>query len=330
MAKRRSKPGKKVLFFIFFISLVLVNVFAEDNIKTNGQVPDPDSADAGPLGDDSLNKDYRQKLQRVVAEAEEELPQDWETYTRFMPASGAKSQSGKVSVVDTASEYNYTIKAFGKLPVEFGLATKYIAINNKTAIKLPAHLTTVGFGMETTLPLFEIDKTYITIGITPLFSSDNWNFNSSSFCLHQRYFLIRQQSEKLVFIAGVDVYPGQQDEYYPILGFIYKPDERLTFTIIPDHPEISYLVNEKLTVFIEGGGSSDEFNVKKEDLKNVALTYDEMHAGCGLRYKWNKHLKGSLSCGSVFNRSIAYDQDSLGKVALENGFYTEFRFEVSI
>lgn len=322
-----SKPGRSlrveglsILFFCCAVFLTSMNIYAQDDARA----PAPVSAGLPPV------ENYRQELGKIVVPEEEFFAHDWDTRARFMPTRGASSQSGKIGITDLASEYSYDIKAFGKLPVEFGVGTRYIGIDNTTAVKLPSRLVAAAFGVETTLPFFNVDKTYLTVGISPSFYSDGWNFRSSSFCLHQRYFLIYQQNEKLAFVAGADVYPGRREQIQPILGVIYKPNERCTFNLTPDNPEISYVLNKKVTLFVEADSSSDEFSVGKDTRKDVSLNYDEMHAGAGLRYNLNKYIQASFAVGGVFNRSIAYDQDSLGKVVPKDGLYTEFHFEISI
>lgn len=271
----------------------------------------------------------RQQLGKVVAVKEEEdLNSELDSYARFMPSAGASSQSGRVSSIESASEYSYDFKVFGKLPVEFGIATRFIGLDNTTAVKLPAHLNAVSAGAQATLPFF-FDKTYFTAGLVPSFLSDDWDFHSSSFHLMQRYFAIYQPNEKWTFVCGVGIFPHYEDWIWPIAGFIYKPNDRLTFNIVPKRPEISYDISEKLTVFGEGDISSNEFKVTKDNVKNAVLQYNEMHAGLGLRYRPNKYINTSLSAGSVFNRSLKY-RDSLGKVVLKNGLYTEFRVDISM
>ncbi|MFA5286995.1 MAG: DUF6268 family outer membrane beta-barrel protein [Candidatus Omnitrophota bacterium] len=304
-----------VLFILIFVlSAHLRNSYAQDDAKA---VPGASSG-------------YRQELGKTIVVKEEYLPLELDTYARYMGLGGAGGQSGKVGIIDSAAEYSYEVKAFGKLPVQFGVASRYIGIKNTTRVELPAYLTSAGFGVEATFPFFNIDKTYFNIGIAPSFFSDNWNFNSLTFSLLQRYFLIYQPNEKWVFICGAEYSPRFKDPVSPILGFIYKPNERLTFSIIPDSPEISYLLNDKTSVFIQGSSTSNEYRVKKDGLKNVVLNYDEMHLGAGLRRKWNKHVTGSFTAGGVFNRSIEYRQDSLGKVTIDNGFFVELRLVMAI
>jgi hypothetical protein len=306
-----------VFISAFFLFSALGDSYAQDQTQTEAE-------------DTSVISNYRQELRKTIVVKEEYFPQELDSYVRYMGSSGASGQSGIIGIIDSAAEYSYEIKAFGKLPIQFGIASRYIGIKNTTLVKLPAYLTSVGFGVETMFPFFNFDKTYLAIGVAPSFFSDNWNFRTSSFSLLQRYFLIYQPNEKLVFLCGVNYSPRFRDPVSPILGFIYKPNERLTFNIIPESPEISYSLNDKLTVLIQGDSTSNEYRVKKGDLKNVVLNYDEMHLGAGLRCKWNKHLTGSFTAGGVFNRSIQYRHDSLGKVTIDNGFFAEFRLVMAI
>ncbi len=122
--------------------------------------------------------------------------------------------------------------------------------------------------------------------------------------------------------------PGFRPSIDPLVGFIYKPNDKLTFNLTPNNPEISYDLNSRWTVFAQGNDTSDEYKVKQGDLKNVVLKYNEMRLGAGLRCAVNKHIKASISTGSVFNRTIRYKENNLGKVALNNGFYSEFRLDI--
>jgi len=315
-----------LLILIFGLSPVLFNSFALDKIEAKAD--DKAVLDEAPEGS-QVNPKYRQELGKVIAPREEFFPFELDAYTRFMGPSGAGSQSGKIGIIDSAAEYSYEFKAFGELPVQFGVFSRYIGIKNTTVVELPSHLTSVGFGAETAFPFFNVDKTYFSIALAPTFYSDNWNFNSSTFSLLQRYFFIYKPNEKWVFICGAEYSPRYKDPVSPILGFIYTPNDRLTFNIVPESPEISYAVNDKLKIFIQGDGTFNEYWVKKDGIKNTALEYNEMHLGTGLRFKLNKYITGSFIAGGIFNRSIKYRHDELGKVKVKDGYYTEFHFVIS-
>lgn len=311
----KGSGSLKLLFqvcFSGFLSLFLIlNAYAD---KGGPQA-------AGPVSPAS----YRQELGKAVVVEEEYYPQNLDAYARFIPPSKAKSQSGRLGLLTSALEYSYEIKAFGKLPIELAVATKYIGIDNSTSVELPAHLTSLDLGIETTLPFFNIAKTYLTVALAPSFYSDNWNLRSESFYLPQRYFMIYQPDEKWTFICGVQYSPGSNISVLPILGFIYKPNERIIFDLVPNNPEISYKLNNSWTVFSRLGITADEYKVTRNNIREIELNYYEMRLGIGLRYALNKNIQASFALGSVFNHSIGYQQDSMGKVALNNGFYSEFR-----
>jgi len=103
----------------------------------------------------------------------------------------------------------------------------------------------------------------------------------------------------------------------------------LTFNLAPKRPEISFSLNDRVTLFAEGGSALDEFEVRKDNLENVALQYREMHLGAGIQYKFNKLIQSSVSGGYMFNHYLKY-KDSLGKVTTKNGGYAEFRVIVDL
>jgi len=272
---------------------------------------------------------FASALNAETEDKEDCVRHNFDSYFRYMPSREADAQSGKIGIMEADSEYSYEFKAFEKLPVKLSLDNRYIGIENTTGVELPAHLVGLATDIETTLPFFNVDKTYLRLGVSPSFYGEDWDFEASQFRIPSRYFLIHSPNDQWTFIAGVAVYPDFENEVWPILGFIYKPDDKLTFNIVPKRPNISYLLNEKVTLFAEGGNSFGEYEVAKDNLKNVVLQYKEMHIGAGLKYKINRCVQASFSAGGMFNRSLKY-RDSLGKVEIKDGAYVEFRLEARI
>ncbi len=286
-----------------------------------------------PVSQNEEGVEYRQKLGKVVTPQDEEewITHEVDSYVRYAPTRSLSDQPGKISVIKSASEYSYSFKLFGQVPVELAIGGADININANDAVSvsLPSHLTEVVFGAEATLPFFTLDKTYIRFGITPSFYSSNWNFKANSFNFGTHALVIYQPTEKLTLIAGIAVSPGFEYQIAPFAGLIYKPNDRLTFDLVPSQPAISYKINETVTVFGEGGFSGGEFKVAKDDLKGAALSYNEVHFGGGAKVSVNKYIDTYLSCGWMFNHYLQY-RDSLGKVNMKNNTYSELRVEVKI
>jgi len=280
-----------------------------------------------PIDDDDS---FRQKLgSRITTEKEDEFPSELDTLIRFMPSRGAKSQSGSVGLVISEAEYNYQLKTLSNCPVQLGVGTQYIGINNSTSVALPAHLTTVSFGGNVTFPFFNLDKTYFRIEAAPTFYSDNWNINSKTFRIPINTFAIYQPNDMWTFILGMHFFPSGvlNSKISPIAGLIYKPNDNLIFNLVPPKPNILYMVNKKFGVFGEFGMTDEQFLVTKDGQKNLVLLYNENRLGTGVLYKFNKFMESTFSVGAVFNGYMKY-KESLGKVVLKNGVYTEFRTEL--
>jgi hypothetical protein len=262
-------------------------------------------------------------------EAEGNSSQEIDSYVRYMPARHLDGSSGKIAIIESAAEYSYKFKAFDKLPVKFSMDNNYIGIEKtEDTLELPAHLVRVSFDAETTLPFFNFDKTYLRVGITPSFYGDDWDFDSSDFRITSRYYLIYLPDDKWTFLYGIAYRPDFTYNFLPILGFIYRPNDKITFNIIPKRPNITYSFNDRISLFAEGGTSFDEFTVTRDNLKNISLLYRRTLLGLGMKLKLNKYIRTSLSAGEVFNRYLEY-ADSQGKVDIKNGMYAEFRVEIT-
>lgn len=278
------------------------------------------------------SKTYKRELGAAITEVKEEdaTAVTWSSFVRYMPSRSVSAVSGKVGITEAESEFDYEFNLFKKLPIELAIDTVYIGIDNTTPVELPAHLTGVTFDLDTTLPFFKFNNTYLRVGISPAFYTDDWNFTPSAFRIPMRSFLIYQPSNMWTFLAGIAVYPDFGNKVLPVLGFIYKPNDKLIFNIIPKEPSINYLLNDRVTLFAKDGSLfNSEFEVTKDNLENVVLRYEETRLAGGVKYKLNKYVESSLAAGTVFNRQLKY-RDSLGKVELRSGCFLEFRVDVRI
>ncbi|HNX81140.1 MAG TPA: DUF6268 family outer membrane beta-barrel protein [Candidatus Omnitrophota bacterium] len=270
-------------------------------------------------------------LDRGVEEQPEGVHQKAAVFVRYLPSRSLKAQNGKVSILQSESEYDYEFKAFGKMPVVLSYSNEYINIEESglTANSLPAHLTSQSVGVEATLPFFNVDKTYLRLRVMPSMNTDDWDMHSSAFRIPVHIYAIHQPNDQLTLIGGVAVYADYEDRFFPIIGFIYKPNNTWTFNLVAPRPNVQYALNGKITLFGEMGFADQEFEVKKDDVQGQVLRYRENRCGAGLKYAVNKHLQASLSSGYVFQRYLKYG-DSRGKFNINNDVYTELRVEVEI
>ena len=252
-----------------------------------------------------------------------------DTYFKYIPSRKDKAASGSISIVQSAAEYSYDLKIKDTLPLQLGVEAKYTGINNSTKLKLPSSLTLAAFGAEVTLPFFTIKDNYFRINIAPSLFGSKWNFRASSFRLLQQYFIISQPNEYLTLLLGVAVFPDFEDKVLPLLGFIWEPNDKISFNIIPKNPNITYFLNERFGFFLEGDIDLGEYEVDRGEEKNLVLKYSQATTGVGFQYNINKNSQFLFSTGGVFSRYLEY-RDGFGKASIKNGAYIHCQFQVRI
>jgi hypothetical protein len=247
----------------------------------------------------------------------------------WMPYSSVDSQPGKVSITEYDTEGSYDFKLFGRLPVTISSELHVIDIHKTVVFDLPSRLIGFSNDIDATLPCFNLDKTYINLGVSPSFYADDWNFTGHSFRMPFWAVAEYLPDDKWTFLAGAYITPYYDLWAIPIAGFIYKPNDRLTFNIYTMDPSIIYKINDRLSVFAEGGYAIDnEFTVTRNNSTNVVLTYDYLYAGGGLKYKLGRSIACTLSAGGVFNRSLEY-RDGAGKADIDKTLYVQLAINIA-
>jgi hypothetical protein len=305
-----KKYSYLILFFLFFLF----------NVTLAAEVKEEESKAL-----------FRQRLGEFIAyeKPKEDFACELDTYLKYIPSRKDKTNSGSISIVQSAAEYSHDLKIKDTLPLQLGVETKYTGINNTTKLKLPSSLTFAAFGAEVTLPFFTLKDNYFRINIAPSLFGSRWNFRASSFRLLQQYFIISQPNEYLTLLLGVAVFPDFEDKVLPLFGFIWEPNDKISFNIIPKNPNITYSLNKRLEFFLEGDIDLGEYEVDRGEEKNLVLKYSQTIAGLGFRYNINKNTQFLFSTGGVFNRSLEY-RDGSGKVSIKNGAYIHCQFQVRI
>ncbi len=238
----------------------------------------------------------------------------------YIPSRSAEKKSGKIGITEIESEYSHTSKLLGELPIKLSLNSQYISIDKSVGLELPSSLTGVSAELEATFPFLNVQHLYLNVDVIPSFYGDSWSFESSSFRIPSRYVGIYRPNDQWTWLGGIEIFPKYQDKVLPILGVVYTPNDRLSFDLNLDNPNISYSLNNKIDLFLEGRFSVDEFVVEKDNASDVILRYTESRLGSGIKFKINKSMNVSLSAGEVLNNVLKY-RNSEGKVKIRSGLY---------
>lgn len=269
-------------------------------------------------------------IQKKDRASESRVNHEVETRLTFFPQTKSKDGNSHISIIESNFDYSCEYKLFDKIPVTFSLSSEDIDINENSNVPLPSHLIGLSTGIDVVLPFFNLDKTYINLGLSPSMYRDDWSFRTSSFRMPINTFLIYKPDDKWTFVGGLAYFPDFKDKFFPVIGFVYKPNEKLIFNFTTDDPSIAYSPNDKLTIFAQMElPLGAEFEVKHNDSENVVLIYNDTRIGLGVGYKINKFVSISVSGGGVLDRYIRY-RDIDGKLSIKNGGYAEFSVDIQI
>jgi|GEM_PF-1595623 hypothetical protein len=317
-----------ILFFLIFISTHFTLCFPQ--AVTGGSAAGDLSQPVKPLQQEPLLIDEAIIADKDKSLRQTTLKQEAEASVTFIPSVKSKDNNSHIEIIESEFDYSCEYKLFEQIPVTFSLASEYIGLNENAQIDLPSHLTGLSAGVDVILPFFNIEKTYINLGVSPSMYRDDWSFETSSFRIPATTFLIYKPDDKWVFIAGLAFLPDYKDQFFPAAGFVYKPNEKWIFNITTDDPSIAYSPNEKLTIFTQMElPLGAEYEVTRGDLENTVLIYNDMRLGCGINYKINKFMSVSVSGGGVFDRYIKYRKVD-EKISMENGGFAKFSVDIEI
>jgi len=324
---------KKYIGVILVVFIFLAGAFAF--CLPQSPVGETSSGAIGELDRLTPQHDSLPVKESVILHKEDDISEifgthEVESYFTFLPSVKSKDGTSHVAIIESEFNYSYESKLFEKIPVTFSLTNEYIDIKQNSKLNLPAHLVGLSAGIDMVLPFFNLDKTYINLGVSPSMYRDDWRFVTSSFRMPVETFLIYKPDDKWVFIGGIAFFPDFKDKFFPAVGFVYKPNEKWIFNITTDDPSIAYSPNDKFTIFAQMElPLGAEFEVKNGDSENMVLIYNDTRIGLGVGYKINKFVSVSVAGGGVFDRYIRY-RDVDGKLSMQNGGYVKFSVDVKI
>jgi hypothetical protein len=245
---------------------------------------------------------------------------------RHIYASDIEATDTEIAVTKTEFDGKYELKLFDELPVEVSLGLGHIDIGEDDPVDVPSHLESRRLGLSTKFPapFIEDDRYFMGVDIFPTLNTDAWEWEPGAFRVPSRAYFIFKESDDFILVGGVSARPEHDNAVLPVLGMIYRPNERLSFNLAQDHPNITYQWNEATKLLMEFDYAFDEYEVNRGTQRGVVLKYRECASGFGIEHQWGEGVAGALSAGAVFNRRLEY-KDGAGKIAPDTGVYVSLK-----
>ncbi len=261
----------------------------------------------------------------VIADMDPDTSTELIARSRHIYKTDVDAVTGQIAVNESQFGFAQNFE-IDRLPVTAGFKIKHIDINENIPTNLPSELVgkELQLGVKLPAPWLDSDHYFVGVDIFPSMYTDDWDYKASAFRIPFRTYLIYKETEDLIWVAGILVRPQYHTSVLPVLGLIYRPNDRLSFNLASDDPNIAYKIDDKLTALAEFGLVTDEYEVTRGNQNGVVLKYSELSAGGGFKYDVTPNIQAKISIGAVFNRKIDY-RDDVGKVHPDGGLYTDFK-----
>ena len=245
--------------------------------------------------------------------------------SRYIFNSDPSAGSGHLSVNESRFDFSKDFK-IRELPLTVGFTYRETGINENLDANLPSRLVAEEFQLGTRFPLPFMDSEHYFVGVDifPSMYTDSGDFTSSAFRIPFRTYLIYKKDENFILVLGVKIRPEFDSVAIPVIGLIYKPNDRLTFNLASSDPSITYKIDDKLTALVELNENIDEYEVTRNGQEGVVFKFNESSVGGGFKYAFTKNIEAQWTTGGVFGRYMEY-RDKVDKTVPDAGIYTSFK-----
>ncbi len=254
-------------------------------------------------------------------------PWEMKHFTSYAFARDARAQAGDFSVAVTSLKMVKECKFDNGMPLDIGVDFNHYLLGDATAVDLPSSLQSKGLtaGVKFPMPFVEGDVWFMGVSTGAYFQTvKDYAFPSSTFRSKNRVYGIYKPSDDLIIVGGVGYNTDYEDQdLVPLIGIKYQFNERWALNALSLNPNLSYQVNEKTELRLEGMIYSDEFEVTEGARKGDIVSISDYRVGLGVTHEFSEGLKAGLSAGLSLGGTYEYLQNG-GKVAVDDGIYVAY------
>jgi len=114
-------------------------------------------------------------------------------------------------------------------------------------------------------------------------------------------------SEKLTLLGGLIYLEGYRSlPVFPILGAIYRPDERWIVSLAAPRSGVTYAASKELRLYLGAEFFAGEYQLHEPRLGAEVIRYRDFRAVGGANFTVVSGLKGEVALGYVFSREFAF------------------------
>jgi hypothetical protein len=257
--------------------------------------------------DDSPNETAKELI--VARPPRQALP-PWEASLDgiWWPRQDSERAGGSVGLYETRAKLARTLRLGRQLSLTPELSYSRTEISAPPAALLPRELHSASLGLRA--DFFASPQWSYSLFVAPTLAGDFRAIGADD--LQVRLGLIGRYvaSSKLVYLAGLIYQPGNHSlQLLPIMGAIYRPDERWTIGIAAPRPGVSYAATKQVKLQLGGEFTSAEYQLHQQILGARVISYRDFRVLGGVEFELSEIVKAEVAAGYAFGRNISFYEE---------------------
>lgn len=236
----------------------------------------------------------------------------------WLPDNDIRGTGGSVGMEEVAAKFGRKFQLTPSLNLSSDIAYSLRNIDAPAGARLPEALHTISVNVGGN---YQVDKDIsLTLLVAPGLNGDFEEIGSDDIRTRIGFMGRYNYSEKLTLLAGLIYQQGNKSiPVLPVLGAIYRPDERWVLSLAAPRPGVTYSPNRTSSYYIGGEFAGTEYQLHDASLGAKIISYRDFRALAGAEYSLISALKVNVAGGYAFARKFVFYDGSRADVELDDG-----------
>lgn len=215
------------------------------------------------------------------------------------------------------------IKDFGGGVIDFDLVIQDILFLDSAGLDLPNQLGKVA--VDSGFTLRNSSGTAVQIRLKPGIYTDLDEIDSDSFHLPVSFAMIRAFTPNLSGEVGLEVRPGFERLFMPIIGLAWKISEDVRLDAGLPHSRFLLALTPELKTYLAFDWENTSFQLADSGGSDEnTLTLEDVQAYWGVQYTVSDILQFKGEIGNVFNRSVEFGSATDNQIDIQDSLFVRF------
>lgn len=223
----------------------------------------------------------------------------------WSPKSDSSDAGGSVGISEVKAKLSRSFRVTTRLSLTPDLTYSRFEVSAPLAARLPETLHTASIGLRADY-LASRKLSYSAL-FAPGFAGDFRQIGTDDLRVRFGFTARYNSSERLTLLAGLIYQQGNHSlPVLPILGALYRPDERWTISLTAPRLGVSYAPHPALKTYLGAEMFGGEYQLHEARLGAQVVRYRDFRALGGAEFTVFSHLKGDVAAGYAFAREFVF------------------------